>query len=298
MTTTTRVSLDALLTDLEDLWQALDQLLDGIQGKTWQRKHGKDWVYADVPYHLSYFDRDIVAVPLERGLKVPQSELVPKRSDAELNAWNEEKFSHRSPAQTVAQSLDQMRSSRDLIRRATAPLTDADLTRPAYMGLPGGGWTDIQRVLDSCFMHTWGHFVELRARLKKAAPELKPEQTRRAARVFASFLPVFLDSQAMQVIDHFTFVMNFSGPGAIAFTVNIQDGAPLISERFESQADLIMTQEPETLIKMRAGMVNPPLAMLTGKIKVKGLPKMGTFGKLFHPPKPDQLLPFNPVRPV
>ena len=34
----------------------------------------------------------------------------------------------------------------------------------------------------------------------------------------------------MQAIDHFTFVMNFSGPGAIAFTVNIKDGASRISE--------------------------------------------------------------------
>ena len=51
------------------------------------------------------------------------------------------------------------------------------------------------------------------------------------------------------------------------------------------------------MIKMRAGMVKPTLAMLTGKIKVKGMGKMGTFGKLFHPPKPDQELPFNPTPP-
>ena len=105
MTTITRASLDALLADLEDLWLALDQLLDGMQGSDWQRKHGKDWVYADVPFHLSYFDRDIVAVPLGRGLNVPLSEQIPRRSDAELNAWNEEKFRQRPTGQTVEQSL-------------------------------------------------------------------------------------------------------------------------------------------------------------------------------------------------
>ncbi len=273
-------------------------LLDGIQGQDWQRKHGKDWVYADVPYHLSYFDRDIVAIPVERGLNVPQGELVLKRSDAELNAWNEGKFSQRPITQTVEQSLREMRASRDLVRQAAASLTDADLKRPAYMGLPGGGWVDNQLVLDSCYMHTWSHFVELRGRLKQAGPQLQPEQTRRAARVLAGFMPVFLDRKAMQDINDFTFVMNFSGPGAIAFTVNIKDGASHISEKFDPQADLIMTQEPEMMVKMRAGMVKPPLAMLTGKIKVKGMRKMGTFGKLFHPPKPEQELPFNPIRPI
>jgi hypothetical protein len=297
METITRTSLDALLVDLEDLWLALDRLLDSLHGPDWQRKHGKDWLYADVPFHLSYFDRDIVAVPLGRGLNIPLSEQTPRRSDAELNAWNEEKFRQRPTAQTVEQSLAQMRASRELVRRAAASLTDADLKRPAFIGLPGGGWTTAQVVLDSCYMHTWSHFVELRARLKRTRPELKPGQTRRAARVLASFMPIFLDRQAMQAIDHFSFVMNFSGPGAIAFTINIKDGASQISEGLDPQADLVMTQEPEMMVKMRAGMVKPPLAMLTGKIKVKGMGKMGTFGKLFHPPKPDQELPFNPTPP-
>jgi hypothetical protein len=31
--------------------------------------------------------------------------------------------------------------------------------------------------------------------------------------------------------------------------------------------------------------------MLTGQIKVRGMWKMGTFGKLFAPPKPDQIIP-------
>ena len=84
-----------------------------------------------------------------------------------------------------------MRASRELVRRAAALLTDADLKRPAFMGLPGGGWTTARLLLDSCYMHTWSHFVELRARLKRTTPELKPDQTRRAARVLAGFMPNF-----------------------------------------------------------------------------------------------------------
>lgn len=298
MTTATRLSLEALLADLEDLWSALDELLDSIQGKAWQTKHGKHWVYADVPYHLAYFDRDVVAIPLERGRNVPASEQSPKRTDAELNAWNEEKFNQRPTTQTVEQSLKDMRASRELIRQAAARLSDADLARPAYMCLPGGGWVNYQLLLDSTYMHTWAHFVELRSRMKKAAPTLKPEQTRRGIRVLAGFMPIFLDRAAMREVGQFTIVMNFTGAGGVPFTVNIVDGEPHMTERFDPQADLVMTMEPEMMIKMRSGIVKAPLAMLTGKIKVKGIRKMGTFGKLFHPPRPDQELPFNAELPA
>ena len=42
--------------------------------------------------------------------------------------------------------------------------------------------------------------------------------------------------------------------------------------------------------RRRHGARLPPLLMLTGKMKVKGLMKMGTFGKLFPEPKPDQII--------
>ena len=34
-------------------------------------------------------------------------------------------------------------------------------------------------------------------------------------------------------------------------------------------------------------MQNPLILILTRQVKVSGLPKMGTFGKLFPPPKPE-----------
>ncbi len=40
-------------------------------------------------------------------------------------------------------------------------------------------------------------------------------------------------------------------------------------------------------------MHNPMVAMLTGKIKVQGIRHMGTFGKLFPEPGPDQ--PMEPL---
>ena len=40
-------------------------------------------------------------------------------------------------------------------------------------------------------------------------------------------------------------------------------------------------------------MAAPPLLLLTGQMKVKGLGAMGTFAKLFPEPRPDQQI--NPL---
>ncbi len=63
----------------------------------------------------------------------------------------------------------------------------------------------------------------------------------------------------MQVVGNYTFVMSFSGPGSVTFNVTIKEGTSQMSELLNPWTDLIMTQEPEMMVKMRAGMVKPPL---------------------------------------
>jgi hypothetical protein len=52
----------------------------------------------------------------------------------------------------------------------------------------------------------------------------------------------------------------------------------------------VITQSPETFVKTRTGIQKPFLALLTGKIRVRGWRNLGTFGKLF----PIQNLDFAP----
>ena len=64
----------SLLADLDDLWQNLDAIFVSLGSSDWSRQHGPHWTFADVPYHLAYFDREIVAHPIERGPDLPTAE--------------------------------------------------------------------------------------------------------------------------------------------------------------------------------------------------------------------------------
>lgn len=77
----------ALLADLEGLWQRFDELVWTLGPDDWSGKHGKHWTFADVPYHLAYFDLDVIATAIRRGLHVPASEQV-LRAEAEQDAWS------------------------------------------------------------------------------------------------------------------------------------------------------------------------------------------------------------------
>jgi hypothetical protein len=127
-----RTELDALLNDYEGLWATLDRVFDGLAPEDWNKKHGKDWTFADLPYHLAYFDRELGIYYLERGANLAPDDRWLMDCERKIDAWNERMFGRRPVGQTVAQSLAEMRASRDALRRWAADKTDADLAGPAW----------------------------------------------------------------------------------------------------------------------------------------------------------------------
>ena len=278
----------ALLADLEGLWQRFDELLARLGPGDWSGKHGQHWTFTDVPYHLAYFDMDVIATAIRSGLNIPLREQV-LRSEAEQDAWNEIKFSQRPADTTPQQCLEQMRSSRQAIRDAIAGLSEADLERPVFIPLVGLGWVSVGVVLETCYSHTWNHFLQLRLWMKCNTPALSPEQNQRALSYFMSSFAENIDrTQATQT--RLTVVMEFSGSGAVTWTLHVVGGTCRVSIGRPACADLVITQSPETFVKTRTGIQRPFLALLTGKIRVRGWRNLGTFGKLF----PIQNLDFAP----
>ncbi len=78
----------ALLADLEGLWQHFDELVGTLGPDDWSGKHGQHWIFTDVPYHLAYFDLDVIATAIKRGLHVPTSEQVIRLVPLQSSAWS------------------------------------------------------------------------------------------------------------------------------------------------------------------------------------------------------------------
>jgi putative sterol carrier protein len=282
-------TLDAILADLEGLWQRFDELVGTLGPDDWSGKHGQHWTFTDVPYHLAYFDFEVIATAIRHGLNVPASEQV-MRTEAEQDAWNEIKFTQRPFEIAPQQCLEQMRDSRQAIRDSVANLSEADLERPVFIPLVGLGWVSVRVALETCYSHTWNHFLQLRFWMKSATPKPSPVQTQRALSYFmAAFAQQVDRQQAAQT--RLTTVMEFSGPGGGAWTLQLVGGICHVIEGRAARADLVIIQSPETFVKTRTGIQNPTLALLTGTIKVRGWQNLGTFGKLF----PVKSLDFAPA---
>lgn len=96
-------TLQTMPDHLEELWGCLDGLFAELEPRDWSRKHGPDWVLADLPYHLAYFDRDIIADPIEQGPNLPLEARLSLSSQVEINAWNAQKLAERPAGQTVTE---------------------------------------------------------------------------------------------------------------------------------------------------------------------------------------------------
>jgi putative sterol carrier protein len=278
-TTLAPTTRTALLADLEGLWQRFDELVGTMGPDDWSGKHGQHWTFTDVPFHLAYFDLDVIATAIRRGLNVPISELV-LRTEAEQDAWNEIKFTQRPADTTPQQCLEQMWASRQAIRNVVAGLSEADLDRPVFIPLVGLGWVSVRVALETSYSHTWNHFMQLRFWMKCTTIMPGPSQTHHALSYFmASFAQNMDREQARHT--RLTTVMEFYGRGGGAWTLHVAGGTCRVSEGRAAHADLVIIQSPETFVKTRTGIENPTLALWTGRIKVRGLRNLGTFEKLF-----------------
>jgi hypothetical protein len=104
-TTIAQPSLATLMAQLEEIWRHIDTLLDPLTPADWQRQHGKDWIFADLPYQLGYYDRDTVANPILKGTNLPADEQKLMRTMGELDAWNARKFANAVLARALVSRL-------------------------------------------------------------------------------------------------------------------------------------------------------------------------------------------------
>lgn len=277
----TRTELDVLMTQLEEMWSHQDTLFNIITASNdWGHKHGADWTFADVPYHLAYCNRDLVARGIELGPNLPADEQESLSTLEAISAWNKRKFAERAAGQTAEQSLTQVRASWDDIRRETAAMTDADLERPFWLPILGAGWVTARHGLQWGLGHDWSEFMQLRIHMGRTKPVPSAAITTYYLGAMIGFLPMFLNKESAAGVE-FTAVFTFTDPGVSAYTIHVVDGVATVARGRAENAHLVMTQSAETYEKTVRGIQKPGEAIQSGAIQVSNPEGLATFGKLF-----------------
>ena len=281
----------AMLVLVENLWSCFDELIETLRSPgDWEQRHGPDWVFADVPYHLAYTERDLVAGPIERGKDVPAEEQRVQHTMRELNAWNAARFAERPAGQTALQSVEQWRTMRNRVRAAIGGLSDEHLNSPVWFPLVGCGWVPAAVSASFGIAHTWSELTQLRFHMDQATPQASPEAEHAAIAFLQGLMPAFLDGEAAKGVS-FTAVMEYTGPSGGSWTFRVADGQCESAEERAVKADIVISQSPETFELIRQSKLEPGAAMESGRLTVQGMENMEQFGKLFHLPALDQEIP-------
>ena len=279
---TTRMELDALMTQVEEMWDHQDTLFR-IIGETnqWDHKHGPDWTFADVPYHLAYCNRDLVIRPMKLGRDLPVEERFSIASITDLNEWNARKFNQRPAGQTGEESLAELRASWDELRQTVAEWTDADLEGPYWMPFMGGNWLTARNGLQWALGHDWSEFMQLRIHMGRSEPVPSPEITTYYLGMFiGAVYPMNLNKEAAQGRD-FRAVMAFTDPGVGDFIVEVKNGEASVRPWQAEESNLVITQSAETFEKTVRGIQPLPEAIQEGKVQVSDMESLATLGELF-----------------
>jgi hypothetical protein len=276
----TRIQLDALMAQTQEMWGHLDTLFDNIDDTdSWDRKHGPDWTFADVPYHLAYCNHDIVARGLRLGGAVPVEEMELLAAPEQRDAWNACKLAERPFYQTPTQSVSRWQASCEAIYRQTSRMTDADLERLFWLPLVQG-WVTTRDGLEFCRNHDWSVFMQLRFHMRRTEPVPSPAVTHGYLDSVINSFPKLLNKSAVNS-QQFTAVLAFTDPGVGVWTIRVTDGAATASNGDAANADLVMTQSAEAFEKYIRRMQDPTQAIKSGESQVSNFESLVTFGQLF-----------------
>ncbi len=274
-------SADELRAALDDLYACSDAVLAGLDEASWRRPHGEDWTMAEVPYHLAYFERELVITGIERGSELPPEAHFLLSTMGEIDAWNARMFAQRPHGQTGPRALEELRGVRARLRTLIASWTDADLDAPVWTPLAGIGWRDRRYALAMAIMHNWSEHMQLLVRLGREGPLPKPETTHLALDGFMRHLPM---GMTRSVPAPFSVRFDFEGPGGGAWLLSAHDWACDVTAGARVPADVVLTMSPLTWTRMWNQMESPSLLVLRGRIRVQGLTKLRRFARTFGPP--------------
>jgi hypothetical protein len=237
-------STGTLLGPLELIWADFDDLLADFDEADWARVHGPDWRLEDIPFHLAYFDREVIARPIVAGdgPNAPTGHVF--RTLGELNKWNDSFFAARPTDQTVEQSLAEMHAARNEIRDALSD--DRAAGSPVFVSLPAAGWIDAAGAVKRIRTHSWNHFAEARVRHGRPAPVPEAGIVHDAIGANLAYRPLFC--VADESTPPLAARLSVQGHGGGDWVIQIHDGVCRVIE----DAYGIVDKRPPARVRYRS----------------------------------------------
>jgi len=283
-----RLRLDGYVAELEAVWLAFEELYGSLSPEGWGRRYGKHWTFADQPFHLAYFDRVMVAEPLEAGEDLPAGERWSLRCMRDVDQWNAREFAKRPAGLTPEGSLVELRQVHGRVVAALGRFDDGDLDHArVFSHFFDLGFIPLRELIETGGLHSWGELSELRWRLGRRISEPPPAVTHRSLGYY--LLTMRALCQPERASRPFTVQFEFTGPGGGCWTIRVADGACTLAEEAADRPDLTFRMSADSFnLAMIRRAVNPAVAMFTGRVRVRGLSKMPRFLRLFPQPAPDR----------
>ncbi|MFN8372840.1 MAG: SCP2 sterol-binding domain-containing protein [Anaerolineae bacterium] len=232
----------------------------------------------DVPYHLAYFNR-LIADAIKRGARSSEEDAI--STIEELNAWNNEQFSHRPQDYTPQQAVDEMRESQAYLRRIAR---ESSSESPVWLPvLTVRGWRTTRFALAYNYWHTWLHFSEAYLRRHDALPAIPASLMKRGLDFYMELTSKAINREAA-ANERLIWALTLTGDGGGSWTFVVENGECHIVHGDSSRADITLTTDISTYLKTSAFAIqNPLLPMLTGKTHIRGMGKVRKLQKLFTP---------------
>ena len=267
------------LARLENLWESVDELFGSFDESQWARPHGADWTFADVPFHLGYFDAEAIAGPIAAD----GSAVEPMNSVEDVDRWNDDRMANR-PAAGVASALEQMEHGRAAIRAAVAGAAPG---QEVVAPLAGVRPLPVASVLTHGLAHTWSHLNEAAYR-SQSAVRASPEVSAVAVESTLVFMTILLDRDAAS---ESSLTIGFDVGAIGSYTLAIADGDGHVSESDGSPVDLrFRFGDEQAFSRMFSGVSNLGRLLLTRAVRIKGYSKLRLFGTLLPPPDRSQVI--------
>ena len=261
------------LADLETIWGALDTFYQRLAPQDCGRTHGKDWTFADMPFHLAYFNQMVI-----NGIRSDHGEKAPLTLQ-ELNTWNNAHFAKRSASQTGANALSSLHETQAALRHLAAQYAPGT---PVFMPLIiVGGWRTLTFALNYLLNHTWLHFTESHLRFAQRLPDLPISLVNRTLNFSMEGAAGALRPEDLVGVSLVT-ILRLTGDGGGSWTFTMRDGKCHIAAGSTAPADTEITTDIATYLKTSLhNMQSPLLALLMGKTRIKGLAGGQQFQKIF-----------------